>query len=301
MIIGKNFLSGRIETGLKSGDEYLLKRISHFIILICLPLFCGVLSGQKLAIRENQNQETIETKILPPQGFKRIPVNPGSFADWLRKLSLLSAGSPVLDYRSRVFKSPVDTTVAAVISMDVSGRKLWQCMDILIVLHTEYLLRKGKRHEVSGLLPDGTLLSWKQWSHGFRSDFAGVRYSIHKKASADSTEKNFYRYLNHLFELSGTQAFYHFYPTIDPKELQIGDFIVKKGNKGHAVMIMDLAVDQAGKLLALIGQGDTPACQFYILNYRKDNPWFPIDITTDKLPLPIKKEMFWQGLRRFPD
>ena len=64
-------------------------------------------------------------------------------------------------------------------------------------------------------------------------------------------------------------------------------------------MIVDLARDKDGKLVALIGQGDTPACQFYLLNFKKGNPWFPIDIKKEILPLPIKKEMRWKGLRRF--
>ena len=81
--------------------------------------------------------------------------------------------------------------------------------------------------------------------------------------------------------------------------MQIGDFIVKKGTKGHVVIIVDLARNKEGNLIALIGQGDTPACQFYLLNYKKDNPWFPINTTNEVLPLPIKKEMRWEGLRRF--
>ena len=64
-------------------------------------------------------------------------------------------------------------------------------------------------------------------------------------------------------------------------------------------MIVDMAKNTNGDLIALIGQGDTPACEFYLLNYKKENPWFPIDFDVEVLPLPIRKKMSWDGLRRF--
>ena len=64
-------------------------------------------------------------------------------------------------------------------------------------------------------------------------------------------------------------------------------------------MIMDLAVNKDGDLIALIGHGDTPACEFYLLAYKSDEIWFPIDPAANRLPLPIKRIMTWDGLRRF--
>ena len=105
--------------------------------------------------------------------------------------------------------------------------------------------------------------------------------------------------MNTLFEYSGTQAFYHYYRSIPLSDLQIGDFIVKKGKNGHAVMIVDLAKNVKGDLVAMIGQGDTPACQFYLLKQPNGNPWFPINLNDPAPDLPIKKKMYWNGLRRF--
>jgi hypothetical protein len=98
---------------------------------------------------------------------------------------------------------------------------------------------------------------------------------------------------------SHTQQFYHAYEPITTNELQIGDFIVKKGSKAHAVMIVDLCQDQNGNKMMLVGHGDTPACQFYLLKYKGKQPWFPIDFTNQILPLPIRRKMPWSGLRRF--
>lgn len=243
--------------------------------------------------------ESVEKRFQPPAGFQRIPVDSASFAFWLRQMPLLSENSPVKDYKNRIFKNSNDSSVAAVVAYDIKDRKLEQCMDILLRFWTEYLIDQNKRNEIIIPLPDGLMLSWPAWANGLRPEFKGLHFYLEKTAKPDSSNLNLVKYLNTIFEYSSTQAFYHYYKDMNPSELKIGDFIVKKGYKGHAVMIVDLARDRNGKLIALIGQGDTPACQFYLLNYKKDNPWFPIDIKKDVLPLPIKKVMHWQGLRRF--
>lgn len=243
--------------------------------------------------------ETINERITPPERFYRIPADSGSFAFWLRRTPLLPENSAVKDYKNRVFKKSTDSTVAAVIAYNIKSRKLDQCMDILLRLHTEYMIETGKKDEIRYPLPDGLLLSWPKWKSGIRPKFKGAHFYLEKTAEPDSSDASLRRYLNTIFEYSGTQAFYHYYDDIDPADLQIGNFIVKKGGNGHAVMIVDLARDNDGNLAALIGQGDTPACQFYLLSYEKGNPWFPIDPAEDVLPLPIKKKMYWTGLRRF--
>ena len=212
---------------------------------------------------------------------------------------MLPENSPVKDFKNRIFKESDDSTVADLVAYDIKGRNLEQCMDILLRFRTEYLIENNRQNEIQFPLPDGLLLSWQDWANGQRPKFKGAHFYLEKIGKPDSSYRNLRRYLNTIFEYSSTQAFYHYYKNIDPADLQIGDFIVRKGDKGHAVMIVDLAQDKNGNLIALIGQGDTPACQFYLLNYEKGNPWFPIDIKTDVLPLPIKKEMRWKSLRRF--
>ena len=64
-------------------------------------------------------------------------------------------------------------------------------------------------------------------------------------------------------------------------------------------MIVDIAVNREGDLIALIGNGDTPACQFFLINYKKDQAWIPLDFNRTYLLLPLKRRMTWDGLRRF--
>ena len=52
-------------------------------------------------------------------------------------------------------------------------------------------------------------------------------------------------------------------------------------------MIIDLAQNAQGKLIALIGNGDTPACQFFLLNFKQNNPWIPLHFQQETLDLPL--------------
>jgi hypothetical protein len=208
-------------------------------------------------------------------------------------------GSAVLDYRGKIFKSGSDSTVAAVVDWRIEGRRLEQCMDILIRFYAEFLWEEGETADLQLPLPGGYWLNWNEWSDGFRPQFRGIKVSLLRNFRPDSSYNSFIAYLQTIFSESHTQQFYHAYKPVKKTDVQIGDFIVRKGTKGHAVMIVDLAKNKKGELIALIGNGDTPACQFFLLNFRLGNPWIPLESEEDMLDLPLRRKMSWDGLRRF--
>ena len=244
--------------------------------------------------------DTLQQRFSPPFGFSRVTVQPNSFAAWLRAIPLQEAGSPVLDFRDRESKKAGDSTVAAVVDFNISGKRLEQCMDILLRFYSDYLITNGKRDSLQIPLPDGLLLSWKEWQEGWRPYFKGFNFHFSQTAQTDSSQKNFECYLAEIFSYSGSHTFYYFFSQIPADEIKIGDFIVRKNRKGHAVLIMDLVENERGQKMVMVGQGDTPACQFYILKGKDGSPWFSLNSSTDYLPLPIKKKMYLRGLRRFP-
>ena len=279
------------------------KRTTFYLLsyLLFSWISCNIISAQHLFLDAKPGQSfiQIQSAIEPPNGFSRIPADSNSFAAWLRRMPLLPSGSPVLDYRGQIWKFDADSTVAAVLAMNIRGRKLDQCMDILVRMHIEYLLETGKQESIHLPLPDGTFISWQKWAKGWRPVFRGANFQLIKSAQPDASKLNFQKYLNTIFEYSGTQTFYHYYPDVSVEKLKIGDFITKKGRKGHAIMIVDLVENKEGEIMALIGQGDTPACQFYLLQNGDGSPWFKVDKTKSVIPLPIKKKMIWDGLRSF--
>jgi len=270
-------------------------------IFFCLKFYSGISQTQTNSypwIKSKNIQQTIETRFPPPTGYERVKAPPGSFGDWLRGLPLLPDSTPVKEYRGRIMVQANDTTLAAVVNYDIFNKKLEQCMDIIIRLRAEYLRFKNKK-EISFFLPVKFLLNWADWARGYRPVFQGINISLVQQEIPDSSRAAYEKYLREIFYYSGTQTAYFNYSKIEPGDVQIGDFIVKKGKKGHTILIIDLVVNSQGEKMALIGHGDTPACQFYVLNYRKGQPWFPLNVRVKRLPMPFKKKMYWDGLRRF--
>jgi len=256
-----------------------------------------IYTQESSSLNKIENQTIGEIPL--PEGYKRISVKEKSFADWIRQLPLKPRHSAVLDYKGRIFKNENDTTVAAVIDWKVKGRRLEQCMDILVRFYAEFLWENQIHEKLTLPLPGRQSIKWSDWKNGFRPKFSGINVKQLKIEKLNSSKKNYNKYLNLVFAESHTQQFYYAYPTIKREDVQIGDFVIKKGAKGHAVMIVDIAKNAKGDLIALIGQGDTPACEFYLLNYKKENPWFLLDFSNELIPLPINKKMSWDGLRRF--
>jgi hypothetical protein len=244
-------------------------------------------------------QSTIGTIPLPDSIYKRVQSPSGSFAAWLRNLSLKKPGSAVTDFHGGIFKTASDTAVAAVIDWSIQGKRLEQCMDIVVRFYAEYLWKEDQLNDLNLPLPGGYWLAWDHWKTGNRPQFKGVDVYMTRSFPPDSTYSTFNSFLKTVFNLSHTQQFYHAYQPVKKEDVRIGDFIVKKGTKGHAVLIVDLAQSSDGKMIALIGNGDTPACEFFLLNHKNGDPWIPIWYEQESLPLPLRRKMTWDGLRRF--
>jgi hypothetical protein len=227
----------------------------------------------------SQSQTIIGEIFLPSKEYHRIGIEQNSFAEYLRELPLKNKGSEVINYRGGVFKSDFDTSVAFVVDLDIKGRRLEQCMDILVRLYAEYLWGVKQIRNFTLPLPGGYWLKWQDWKSGLRPFFKGIDVSMIKSDHPDSSYNAFKNYLNTVYSESHTQQFYHNYQPLERTKVQIGDIIIKKGTKGHAVMIVDMAKNEHGNLIALLGNGDTPACQFF-------------------LHLPLERKMSWDGLRR---
>jgi len=80
--------------------------------------------------------EALVNQIAVPEGFERVAVEKGSFAEWLRFLPLLPEGSPVLYYNGD--KKPNQSGSHRVIYIDIGRGDLQQCADAIMRLTEEY-------------------------------------------------------------------------------------------------------------------------------------------------------------------
>jgi hypothetical protein len=224
---------------------------------------------------------TLAGRISPPAGFERIPVAPGSFAEWLRGLPLKPEGTPVRLYDGRL-KWSQDKHVA-VIDIDTGTRNLQQCADAVMRLRAEYLLASGHARDIAFNDTDGK-------RRAFRGE-AGDR-------------KAFQRYMIQVFAYAGTYSLEREMLKAPVSAIRIGDVFIKGGFPGHVVIVVDMAANsEGGEQRFLLAQSYMPAQDMHILKNPKSedgSPWYKLPETGRELITP--EWIFEPGqLRRFKD
>ena len=120
-------------------------------VLIAAAAVAAAAGRHQVRLRRNANTRgsskydanaSLTARIRPPAGFLRSQVEVGDFADWLQRLPLKPAGTPVKLFDGRL--SPNQDNHAAVIDIDVGTRDLMQCADAVIRLRAEYLYSVGR-------------------------------------------------------------------------------------------------------------------------------------------------------------
>jgi hypothetical protein len=242
----------------------------------------------------------LDDVFAPPAGFTRVAVAPGSFGEWLRGLPMRPERTPVMTYDGRVAHGVDDKHVVAVTELDVGKRDWQQCSDSLIRLHAEWLWSNDRADDAAYRFTSGEIVTWPKFAGGARARWNGeTRKIVWSRARADSSRASYRKYLDLIFLYGGTRSLAKEGRAVARGDVAPGDFLVMPGSagQGHAVMILDVAVDGSGKRVALIGQGYTPAQDFHVMSPGGASPWFSLDV--DEVRTPFWPAFSWDMLRRF--
>ncbi len=222
--------------------------------------------------------EPLWRRFQPPAGFARVETETGSFGNWLRHLPLKPDKPPVLLHDGSP-KGRQDVH-AAVLDVDVGRRDLQQCVDACMRLRAEYLWSAGRSGDVCFKSVGGPAMSWKKWKQGYRPD--GRRWS--KTASPAGSWRAFRSYMDKVFGTCNTRSqLEQMIPVGDPSKLEIGHIFLNRPNPdyfGHAVMVVDAAVDAQGRKAFLLVQSYMPAQEIHVLLNHRDSvisPWFILE------------------------
>lgn len=230
--------------------------------------------------REYKPAESLQTRIAPPEGFRRTDAEAGSFETWLRGLPLKSGRPPVLLYDGR----PKANQEAhhAVVDIDVGSKDLQQCADAVIRLRAEWLYAAKRYAEIHFNFTSGDRADWSKWAEGFRPVVQGNRVTWRKSAGADATYPSFRAYLDTVFAYAGTASLSaELKPVADAREVRPGDVFILGGSPGHAIIVADVAQTTDGRAkVFLLVQGYMPAQEMHVLrnpNDAKLSPWYSVD------------------------
>ena len=229
-------------------------------------------SETKKTIRDiDASGTTLETRITPPEGYTRVPAEEGSFAAYLRSYPLLPDNSklPVYDGTTND-----NDDVAAVFDISLGDDGYQQCADSIIRLYSDYYYENGQYDKISFLFSNGDECDYERWRKGKRM-FVLAGVSLELPASfPDESEQQYRNYLKEVMRYSGTLSLQKESEVISPDELRVGDIIC---NDTHVVLIADMAVNDKGEKVYLIGQSFIPAVCFHIVtteNGGEQTPWF---------------------------
>lgn len=219
--------------------------------------------------------EILEERVLPPTGYTRIAVRPGSFGAWLRRLPT-RPGRPDVRLHDGRRKANQDAH-HLVFDIDVGRGDLQQCADAVMRLRAEYLLSGGCRNEIRFSFTSGDVATWTDWLAGSRPRVSGNRVRWVREAAADSSYATFRGYLDTVFTYAGSASLDRdLLPVPDPSRPDPGDIFIQGGFPGHAVIVIDVAENGEGERMFLLAQSYMPAQEIHLLrSFEADSPWFP--------------------------
>ncbi len=213
------------------------------------------LTSEIITPQHYENPFRFINEIPLPAGFSRLKNNNGSYAAWLQKLPLkrnktvyLFNGSPKRNQQAQY----------AVLDVSVGKQDLQQCADAVMRLRAEYLYEQ------------------KNYSAIIFKDNDGTSY----KFTTPYTRDNFDKYLHRVFAMCGSASLAKQLKPVRFNEMKAGDVLIKGGFPGHAVMVMDMAVNQQGETVYLLAQSYMPAQDIHVLvnpTNKKLSPWYMVN------------------------
>lgn len=243
------------------------------------------------------DSQSIENRVHVPVGYSRVGVEAGSFGEWLRKLPLKPGKPPVMLYNGK--QKWNQEAHHAVIDMDVGKRDRQQCADAVMRLRGEYLYSTGDFKKIKfNYTHKDTTVKFADWARGKRPKVVEFKKNGKRRWRIDwirskrkgTDYKNFRQYMENVFSWAGTYSLARELKKVkDAGDIQPGDVFIQGGFPGHAILVLDLAVNpKTGKKVFMVGQSYMPAQEFHILK-NPDNPglspWYPVDFG-DKLDTP---------------
>jgi hypothetical protein len=255
-----------------------------FLFSLTLILFsCANPSGKENSGQSNPQETqavdvsgtTIVTRFSPPEGYQRIEADSNSFAFYLRYLPLKPAGTKVKYYDGRTkYNSHV---AAAVIDIPVGNKDLQQCADAVIRLRAEYLRNSDREDEIVFNFTNGTPASWPKWEEGYRCYVDGNNVDWRKTRDRSDSYENFGAYLETVFMYAGSLSLEKELDEGKISEIKPGDVFIIGGSPGHAVIVVDVAVNTEGKRIFMLAQSYMPAQDIHVLINpvdREMSPWY---------------------------
>ena len=231
------------------------------VVVIGIGACAYILKGSPTT---NRNDYERIGDIPTPGGYERIAGSDPAFSTFLRSLPLKPKGSHVMYYTGG--KARLQSLAYAVVDLPLLSNAE-QCADCCMRLRGEYLYQTGQYGKIRFADVNGNTLYY----------------------GGGGSRKSFEQYMRKVYGVASTFSLKQSLPKRDLEDIQPGDVFVyaagstKVGVKtrmGHAVMVVDVAVNSKGQKVFLLAEGNTPARDIHVMrNFTSPirSPWFSLD------------------------
>lgn len=248
-------------------ESVLHLQLLSIFLLLGLPLFA----------------DSIQERFNTPSGYRRIETSATSFESYLRNYPLKEKGAPVLLYDGSKKRNLIH---AAVLEFPLLKQDLIQCADAIIKLRTEYLFKTKRHNEIQFKISNGMIVPFSEFSKGKRVQIKGNKSTwTEPKFKKGVSKEILEEYLRFIYSYAGTASLVTELKQKNTQDLQIGDIFIQGGSPGHAVIVVDLAVNEKGEKVFLLAQSYMPSQEMHILkNFSANSPWFSVPIDSFETP-----------------
>ena len=198
-----------------------------------------------------------QIKAIPlPEGFERIQAVSGSFTVFLQDVNL-KENTTVYLYNGQPKRN--QSAQYALLDISTGNKDLQQCADAVMRLRAEYQFAQKQFEQIVFYDNDKTAYTF----------------------SAPFTREHFDTYLNRVFGMCGSASLSkQLKPVNNFLQILPGDVLIRGGFPGHAVIVMDVAVNDTGKKIYLLAQGYMPAQDIHVLKNPMNtdlSPWYEVN------------------------
>lgn len=227
---------------------------------------------------------TIGERFNAPEGYKKVDVEKGSYAEFIRNYTLKPYGAVAYYYDDKTgsYLENKEASTKGVFSMPNALNRWMQCADSVIMLYAEYLYSQQKHSDISFTFANGFVCDWISYMQGYRFNSSG-KGSWELKAEPSDSYETFQKYLDLVYQYANTDSLARDMsstPAMD--DISIGDaFVVGVAQLqsvaatvnpdanvryGHAIFVVDVAVNpETGKKMFMLAEGNTPATEISII------------------------------------
>ena len=241
-----------------------------------VPSFIYSKEKSKCDYRKDTTGQTIASRFLPPNGHERVSTAPKSWAAYLQNLPLKPDSTPVLYFDGREKQN--QDVHAAVVDLDVGKRDLQQCADAVMRLRAEYFYDAERFEDIRFKFVNGFDAEYSKWRAGKKISVKGRDAKWVPAGEKQDTRADFRKYMDIVFSYASTLSLEKEMERKELEDIDIGDVFIMGGSPGHAVIVVDVAVNEkSGDRVFMLAQSYMPAQSIHILknpNDKKISPWY---------------------------